>query len=221
MEQADDTFRTQMDDRMRAGRAQPGVMALFTAAKRDATKAQGVRDRDPETYTGYTNHVASHLAATSDGAVEHVYIDANTFHVTHGRPLAYATGLALFGLDLALPIGVFTGLAVFVPYLGFGLGLLLALLAALLQFEPGHALLVVAVFSRHPAALTWARQRLEDGALREEPLQVQPDADGRQHVGVTDDVCLGCSSHYSIIPLLSNNGPLSRPTLTVLDAYFP
>ncbi len=57
----------------------------------------------------------------------------------------YTAGLALFRLDLALPIGVFTGLAVFVPYLGFGLGLLLALLAALLQFEPGHALLVVAV----------------------------------------------------------------------------
>ena len=35
----------------------------------------------------------------------------------------YTIGLALFGLDLALPIGVFTGLAVFVPYLGFGLGL--------------------------------------------------------------------------------------------------
>lgn len=57
----------------------------------------------------------------------------------------YTVGLALFRLDLALPIGVFTGLAVFVPYLGFGLGLLLALLAALLQFEPSHALLVVAV----------------------------------------------------------------------------
>ena len=57
----------------------------------------------------------------------------------------YTAGLALFGLDLALPIGVFTGLAVFVPYLGFGLGLALALLAALLQFEPGHALLLVAV----------------------------------------------------------------------------
>ena len=41
----------------------------------------------------------------------------------------YSTGLYLFGLDLALPIGVFTGLAVFVPYLGFGLGLVLALLA--------------------------------------------------------------------------------------------
>ena len=58
----------------------------------------------------------------------------------------YAAGLSLFGLDLALPIGVFTGLAVFVPYLGFGLGLVLALLAGLLQFaSPGQALLMVAV----------------------------------------------------------------------------
>lgn len=57
----------------------------------------------------------------------------------------YAAGLSLFGLDLAFPIGVFTGLAVFVPYLGFGLGLVLALLAGLLQFAPGHAVLMVAV----------------------------------------------------------------------------
>ena len=47
----------------------------------------------------------------------------------------YSVALKLFGLDLALPIGVFTGLAVFVPYLGFGLGLLLASLAGLLQFS--------------------------------------------------------------------------------------
>jgi predicted PurR-regulated permease PerM len=61
----------------------------------------------------------------------------------------YSLGLALFGLDLALPIGVFTGLAIFVPYLGFGLGLLLATVAGLLEFAgsagPGHALLMVAV----------------------------------------------------------------------------
>ena len=57
----------------------------------------------------------------------------------------YALGLSLFGLDLALPIGVFTGLAVFVPYLGFGLGLALALLAGLLQLAPSQALLMVAV----------------------------------------------------------------------------
>ena len=57
----------------------------------------------------------------------------------------YSLGLALFGFDLALPIGVFTGLAVFIPYLGFGLGVLLALLAGLLQFASVHAVVAVAV----------------------------------------------------------------------------
>jgi predicted PurR-regulated permease PerM len=57
----------------------------------------------------------------------------------------YSVGLALFGLDLALPIGLFTGLAMFVPYLGFGIGLVLALLAGLLQFASAKALLMVAV----------------------------------------------------------------------------
>ncbi len=61
----------------------------------------------------------------------------------------YSTGLALFGLDLAMPIGVFTGLAVFVPYVGYGLGLLLATLAGLLQFSAsggaGQAVAMVAV----------------------------------------------------------------------------
>jgi predicted PurR-regulated permease PerM len=61
----------------------------------------------------------------------------------------YSLGLSLFGLDLAVPIGTFTGLAVFVPYLGFGLGLVLALLAGLLEFATQggatHAVLMVAV----------------------------------------------------------------------------
>lgn len=57
----------------------------------------------------------------------------------------YTLGLALFGFDLALPIGVLTGLAVFIPYLGFGLGLVLALLAGLLQFASLHAVVAVAV----------------------------------------------------------------------------
>lgn len=63
--------------------------------------------------------------------------------------LFYSVGLALFGLDLALPIGVFTGLAVFVPYLGFGLGLVLATLAGILEFSaapgPAKAVLMVGV----------------------------------------------------------------------------
>jgi predicted PurR-regulated permease PerM len=59
----------------------------------------------------------------------------------------YSLGMLLFGLDLALPIGIFTGLAMFVPYLGFGVGLLLALLAGALQFASIKALvMVVAVF---------------------------------------------------------------------------
>ncbi len=56
----------------------------------------------------------------------------------------YSVGMALFGLDLALPIGIFTGLAMFVPYLGFGIGLVLAVLAGLLQFASVKALVMVA-----------------------------------------------------------------------------
>ncbi len=57
----------------------------------------------------------------------------------------YSAALALFGFDLALPVGVFTGLAVFIPYVGFGLGLVLALMAGILQFASLQGLLVVAV----------------------------------------------------------------------------
>ena len=56
----------------------------------------------------------------------------------------YTVALALVGLKLALPIGVFTGLAVFVPYLGFGLGLVLGLMAAVLQFQSLTGVLAVA-----------------------------------------------------------------------------
>ncbi|WP_349255038.1 AI-2E family transporter [Roseateles caseinilyticus] len=59
--------------------------------------------------------------------------------------LFYSVGLSLAGFDLALPIGVFTGLAVFIPYIGFGLGLLLALLAGLLQFASLYGIVAVAV----------------------------------------------------------------------------
>lgn len=57
----------------------------------------------------------------------------------------YSVGLAFFGFDLALPVGVFTGLVIFIPYLGFGLGLILALLAGALQFGNLYGLIAVAV----------------------------------------------------------------------------
>jgi predicted PurR-regulated permease PerM len=57
----------------------------------------------------------------------------------------YALSLAVAGFELALPVGVFTGLAIFIPYLGFGLGLVLALLAGALQFAGWYGLIAVAV----------------------------------------------------------------------------
>jgi predicted PurR-regulated permease PerM len=57
----------------------------------------------------------------------------------------YSIGLGLFGFDLALPVGVFTGLAVAVPYVGFGLGLVLALATGLLEFASWYPVIAVAV----------------------------------------------------------------------------
>ncbi len=57
----------------------------------------------------------------------------------------YSIGLALFGFDLAVPVGVFTGLAMFIPYVGFGIGLVLALLAGVLQFASWYGVVAVAV----------------------------------------------------------------------------
>lgn len=57
----------------------------------------------------------------------------------------YSAGLMLAGFDVALPVGVITGLLVFIPYLGYGIGLVLALIAAVLQFPGLYGLLAVAV----------------------------------------------------------------------------
>ena len=59
--------------------------------------------------------------------------------------ILYTAGLALVGLELAWPIGVFTGLAVFVPYLGFGLGMIMGVLAAVLQFQSVLGVALVAL----------------------------------------------------------------------------
>ena len=59
--------------------------------------------------------------------------------------LYYAIALWIGSLDFALPIGIITGLLVFVPYLGFATGLALAIMVALLQFDGPQGLIVVAV----------------------------------------------------------------------------
>jgi predicted PurR-regulated permease PerM len=57
----------------------------------------------------------------------------------------YSAGLAIAGFDVALPVGIITGLLVFIPYLGFGLGLILALISAVLQFSDWSGLVAVAI----------------------------------------------------------------------------
>jgi predicted PurR-regulated permease PerM len=59
--------------------------------------------------------------------------------------LYYSVTLAIAGFDLALPLGVFTGVAVFIPYVGFGLGLVLTLLAGILEFASWYPVAAVAV----------------------------------------------------------------------------
>jgi predicted PurR-regulated permease PerM len=57
----------------------------------------------------------------------------------------YSCTLTLAGFTVALPVGILTGLLVFIPYLGFGFGLCLALIGAVLQADPMHGLLMVAI----------------------------------------------------------------------------
>lgn len=58
----------------------------------------------------------------------------------------YATGLRFVDIRLAVPIGVLTGMLAFVPYIGFGCGLLLAAGMAALDWQgPGRLLGVIAV----------------------------------------------------------------------------
>jgi predicted PurR-regulated permease PerM len=59
----------------------------------------------------------------------------------------YALGLWAAGLQFALPIGIVTGMLIFIPYLGMATGLGLATLVALTQFEQfNHVLWVWSVF---------------------------------------------------------------------------
>jgi predicted PurR-regulated permease PerM len=56
----------------------------------------------------------------------------------------YSVALAIAGFQTALPVGILTGLLIFIPYVGFALGLVLALLAALLQFGNLYGVVAVA-----------------------------------------------------------------------------
>ena len=55
----------------------------------------------------------------------------------------YVVGLWLAGLNFALPVGLITGLLVFIPYLGSGTGLILGTVAAVMQFPSMNGVFMV------------------------------------------------------------------------------
>lgn len=57
----------------------------------------------------------------------------------------YSIGLWIAGIEYALPLGILTGLLIFIPYVGYASGLILALLAAVLQFQGVGIIVGVAV----------------------------------------------------------------------------
>jgi predicted PurR-regulated permease PerM len=59
--------------------------------------------------------------------------------------LIYSVGLSLAGLDLAILIGLLAGLVSFVPYLGFIVGMVAAVLAAVMQFQEWLPLVYVVI----------------------------------------------------------------------------
>ena len=62
--------------------------------------------------------------------------------------IVYAVGLQLVGLEVGLIIGMVAGLCSIIPYLGFGVGIIAAVIACFFQFglDPKHLLMVLAVF---------------------------------------------------------------------------
>lgn len=59
--------------------------------------------------------------------------------------VVYTVGLMLVGVDTALLIGVLSGMVSFVPYLGFIIGIVVASVAALMQFQELMPLFYIAI----------------------------------------------------------------------------
>lgn len=87
--------------------------------------------------------VISMLARESDAVLGQFLRGQLTVMVALGT--VYTVGLLIVGLDLALLVGMIAGLVSFVPYLGFIVGILLASVAAIMQFGDVMYLVYVAI----------------------------------------------------------------------------
>lgn len=90
-----------------------------------------------------TEPVVSHLARSSDEVLG-AFLRGQLL-VMLALAAIYSVGLWVVGLDLALLIGMLAGLVSFVPYLGFIVGIVAAVIAALLQYHDVTHLVYVAI----------------------------------------------------------------------------
>jgi len=84
-----------------------------------------------------------HLAMHADGLLSQ-YLRGMLIVISI-MSVFYSVGLSVIGVQGAAALGVFTALMIVIPYIGITLGFTLAVLAALLQFGPGGAIIGVLV----------------------------------------------------------------------------
>jgi predicted PurR-regulated permease PerM len=112
------------------------VFALYLLIDFDRIVAR-LRQLIPRRWAEPVSDVATQIHKTLGGYVRG--------QITTNIVLAalYATGLRVVDIRLALPIGVLTGMLAFIPYIGFAIGLTLALAMSLLDWHgPGQVLAV-------------------------------------------------------------------------------
>jgi len=97
----------------------------------------------PRDHVDTVRHLAKQIDATIAGFVR----GQGSVCIILG--LIYAVGLSILGLNFGLLIGIFAGLISFIPYVGSMVGLVLALVVAVVQFWPDYVMIgaVVAVFA--------------------------------------------------------------------------
>ena len=84
-----------------------------------------------------------HLAMHTDGLLSQ-YLNGMIIVISIMSAF-YSIGLSIIGIKGAVALGIFTALMIVIPYIGITLGFTLAVLAALLQFGPGSAIIGVLV----------------------------------------------------------------------------
>lgn len=82
-----------------------------------------------------------HLAMHADGLLSQ-YLRGMLIVISI-MSVFYSAGLSIIGVKGAVALGTFTALMIVIPYIGITLGFTLAILAALLQYGPGTAIIGV------------------------------------------------------------------------------